>query len=366
MKNLTAFIGITRNELLLQFKTNLFILSLITSILMVMLMGYLAGLQAQPMHHLRVGVVEGTPAAEILIAAEQVSAIVFADAREAEEALLNSEVVAAVFAPVQGGRLTVLLDDTQGAAARAVLSNITTALIQASSGTQNVHGAQTAGFAAALDIKGAWGLDMNDPGYLLRLLGAGLAAMVVLSNAFVFSGFTLISEKTSGTIHFLALAPISRIWIILGKLVANTLLIAVSAILTVAMTIYLFGVTPTGSVWLLVLAALLAGLGLMGLFYTISAYVKDERTLRAVAGLPLMMPMMFLSGIMYPIAIFPEWLQSLSRILPLTWMVEIAHYVFFKGATLADVWQYMALLGVFAVAMVLLGGFTVSRLMRIN
>jgi len=366
MKSLTAFLGIMRNEILMQFKTKLFVLSLINSIVVVILFGYLAGLQAQPMNHLRVGVVEGTPVAEILTESVEVNAIVFSDAKKAEEAVLSGEVIASVFTQVQGGKLTVLLDDTQGAAARAALSNITTVLIKASPRGQNAQDAQEAGFTATLEIREAWELDMNDPTYLLRLLGAGLAPMIVLSNAFVFSGFTLISEKTSGTIFFLALAPISRIWIILGKLVANTLLIAISTILAVIIAIYLFGVTPTGSLWLLILAALLTGLGLMGLCYAISAYVKDERTFRVVAGLPLMMPMMFLSGIMYPVAIFPEWLQSLSRIFPLTWMVEISHSVFFKGATLIDIWQPMALLGIFAIAMTLLGGFTVSRLMRIQ
>ena len=366
MKNLTAFTGIMRNEILLQFKTKLFVMSLINSILVVILWGYLAGLQAQPMNHLRVGVVEGTSVAEILTESEEVNAIVFSDVKEAEEAVLNGEVIASVLVPVQGGKLTVLLDDTQGAAARAALSNITAVLIKASPVTQNAQGTQTERFATTFETKEAWGLDMNDPTYLLKLLGAGLAAMVVLSNAFVFSGFTLISEKTSGTIYFLALAPIRRIWIILGKLVANTLLILASTIITVIIAIYLFGVTPTGSLWPLFLAALLAGLGLMGLCYAISAYVKDERTFRVVAGLPLMMPMMFLSGIMYPIAIFPEWLQSLSRIFPLTWMVEIAHSVFFKGAVWVDVWEPLALLAMFSVSMVLLGAFTVSRLMRIQ
>jgi len=366
MKSLTAFLGIMRNEILMQFKTKLFVMSLMNSIVVVILFGYLAGLQAQPMNHLRVGVVEGTLVAEILTESDKVNAIVFSDVKEAEEAVLSGEVIASVLTTAQEGNLTVLLDDTQGAAARGALSNIFTILIKASPGGQNAPGNQAVSLTAPLEIKGAWGLDMDDPAYLLKLLGAGLAAMVVLSNAFVFSGFTLISEKTSGTIYFLALAPIKRVWIILGKLAANTLLIAASTLLTVIMTIFLFGVTPTGSLWLLILAALLAGLGLMGLCYAISAYVKDERTFRVVAGLPLMMPMMFLSGIMYPIAIFPEWLQSLSRIFPLTWMVEISHSVFFKGATLIDVWQPMALLGIFSIAMVLLGGVTVSRLMRIQ
>ena len=366
MRKLPALIGIMRNEILLQFKTKLFVMSLINSIVVVILFGYLAGLQAQPMNHLRVGVIEGTPPAEILTGSEKVKAIVFADAQAAEEALRNGEVIASVLTPAGDGGLTVLIDDTQGAAARAALANITASLLEAFPGAISAPGAQPGGAAAVFKIEEAWGLNMDDPAYLLRLLGAGLAAMVVLSNAFVFSGFTLISEKTSGTIYFLALAPLSRLWIVLGKLLANTFLIMVSTILTVLMAIYLFGATPTGSLWLLILAALLAGVGLMGLCYAISAYVKEERTFRVAAGLPLMMPMMFLSGIMYPVAIFPEWLQSLSRIFPLTWMVEISHSVFFKGATLIDIWQPMALLGIFAIAMTLLGGFTVSRLMRIQ
>ncbi|MEN4042165.1 MAG: ABC transporter permease [Anaerolineaceae bacterium] len=366
MKNLIALSGIIRNEILLQFKTKLFTLSLIQSILIVLLWGYLAGLQAQPMDHLRVGVVAGTPYGAILIESAQMNAIVYANAAEAEQAVLYGEVVAAVFTPAGEDRLTILLDDTQGAAARAALLNITSALIAAVPGAQAAPGAPAGAFPAAFEIREAWGLEMNDPIYLLRLLGAGLAPMVVLSNALAFSGVTLISEKTAGTIYFLALAPISRIWIITGKLIANTLLIAVSTILTILIAIFLFGVTPTGSLPLLFLAALLAGIGLMGLCYAISAYTKDERTFRVVAGLPLMMPMMLLSGIMYPIAMFPEWVQSLGQVFPITWLVEIAHTVFFKGGVLADVWQPMLLLGVFSCAMLLLGAAVVSRLMRIQ
>ncbi|MEN4013105.1 MAG: ABC transporter permease [Chloroflexota bacterium] len=366
MKNLTALFGIMRNEMLLQLKTKLFVMSLVNSILVVILWGYLAGLQAQPMDHLRVGVVEGTPYGSILIESQEVHAVVFANAEEARQAVLDGEVVASVFTPAGETRLTVLLDDTKGAAARAALANIAAALLRALPGGQEAPGAQANEAAAAFSIQEAWGLDMDDPGYLIRLLGAGLAPMVVLSNAFVFSGFTLISEKTTGTIYFLALAPISRLWIIVGKIIANTLLIAVSTTVTILMAIYLFGVIPTGSLWILWLAAVLTGIGLMGLCYAMSAYIKDERTFRVVAGLPLMVPMMFLSGIMYPIAIFPHWLQSLSHVLPLTWMVEIAHAVFFKGGVMADVWQSVLYLGIFSAAMLLFGAASLSRLMRIQ
>ncbi|MBS3943262.1 MAG: hypothetical protein KGZ32_03300, partial [Dethiobacter sp.] len=115
MRKLPALIGIMRNEILLQFKTKLFVMSLINSIVVVILFGYLAGLQAQPMNHLRVGVIEGTPPAEILTGSEKVKAIVFADAQAAEEALRNGEVIASVLTPAGDGGLTVLIDDTQGA-----------------------------------------------------------------------------------------------------------------------------------------------------------------------------------------------------------------------------------------------------------
>jgi len=363
MKSLIALFGVMRNEILLQFKTKLFVMSLVNSILVVLLWGYLAGLQAQPMDHLRIGVVENTVQARILLDSDDVNAIVFSNSAKAEEGLRNGDVIAAVLETTEQGRLRILLDDTQGAAARAALSNISGALLQYLPSEQT---AQLDVRVAAVEIVEAWGLDMDDPTYLLKLLAAGLAAMVVLSNAFVFSGFTLISEKTAGTIYFLALAPVSRILIIIGKLIANTFLIAVSTALTVLVGIYLFGVEPTGSLWIVFLAAILAGIGLMGLCYAISAYVSNERTFRVVAGLPLMMPMMFLSGIMYPVAIFPEWLQSVSKVFPLTWMVEISHTVFFKGGVMADVWQPLLLLGAFALAMVILGGITVSRLMRIQ
>ena len=363
MKSLNAFLGVMRHELLLQFKTKLFALSLINSIIIVLLWGYLAGLQAQPMDHLPIAVVNGSPHAQILLKSDDFQAIAYDSEEDAREAVRKGEVVAAVFTDDTGERFTVLVDDSQGAAARAALSAVNSAMLSALRAVIPAHQVDA---PAPVDIEEKWGLDMGSTTYLLRLLGAGLAAMVVLSAAFVFSGFTLISEKTAGTIHFLALAPISRIIIIAGKLIANLFLILTSTAITVLMTIYIFGVNPTGSISLLFLAAALTGLGLMGLCYLISSYVKDERTFRVVAGLPLMMPMMFLSGIMYPVAIFPEWLQSLSGIFPLTWMVEISHAVFFKGAGIHDVWQPMLLLATFAVVTAVLGTAAVSRLMRIR
>lgn len=364
MKSLNAFFGIIRHEMLLQFKTKLFVMSLINSIVIVLMWGYLAGLQAQPMDHLRVAVVKGAPQAEILLVSGDLNAVVYDSENGAREAVRKGDVVAALLPPDAAGRLTVLVDDSQGAAARAALSAVNASLLRT---LAPVPGAQeiNAPFAF-VGIEEMWGLEMESPTYLLRLLGAGLAAMVVLSAAFVFSGFTLISEKSTGTIHFLALAPVSRILIIAGKLLANSFLILTSTAITVLMTIFLFGVTPTGSLAALFLAAVLTGLGLMGICYFISSYVRDERTFRVVAGLPLMVPMIFLSGIMYPIAIFPEWLQAVSAIVPLTWMVEISHAVFFKGGGIADIWQHMLLLAVFAMITAALGAVSVSKLMRVR
>lgn len=358
MNTIRAMLGIVRHELLLQIKTKLFALSLINSIIIVLVFGYLAGLQAQPMTHLQVAVVEGMPEAVVLLQSPKLKAVSFTSAHEADQAVRRGEVTAAVL-PADDRGIRILLDDSQGAAARAALSGITTALLL-------THPADPTLAPAPFAVEEAWGLGMNEPNYLLKLLGAGLVAMVVLSNAFVFGGFTLITEKTSGTIFFLALAPIGRAAIIVGKLLGNTLLIALSASITLALAVGLFGVVPTGSWWLLMVSAVVTGIGLMGLCYAISAYVRDERTFRVVAGLPLMLPMMFLSGIMYPIAIFPPWLQEVAQFLPLTWLVDISHAVLFKGGDLSAVWQPMLLLTAFAALMVALGGIAVSRLMRIH
>jgi ABC-2 type transport system permease protein len=363
MNDMRAVLGIIRHEVLLQVKTKLFALSLINSIIVVLIWGYLAGLQAQPMTHLRVAVVEGMPEAGVLLQSPGLRAVSFADADEAAQAVRRGEVTAAVLSADAPGAVRILLDDSQGAAARAALSAITAALFRPRP-VGPILPPDT--LPAVFDVEEAWGLGMDQPTYLLKLLGAGLVAMVVLSNAFVFSGFTLISEKTSGTIFFLALAPLGRVLVIVGKVIGNTLLIALSATITVALAVGSFGALPTGSLWLLIVSAVVTGIGLMGLCYAVSAYVRDERTFRVVAGLPLMVPMMFLSGIMYPIAMFPPWLQQVASFLPLTWLVDISHAVFFKGGGLSTLWPPVLLLTGFAVLMVALGGIAVSRLMRVN
>jgi ABC-2 type transport system permease protein len=58
----------------------------------------------------------------------------------------------------------------------------------------------------------------------------------------------------------------------------------------------------------------------------------------------VMMPSIFLSGYVFPIASLPEPLQLLSKVIPATHYIRIARGIIIRGASFSDLWPSVAAL----------------------
>ncbi len=148
----------------------------------------------------------------------------------------------------------------------------------------------------------------------------GVLAMSVLFTA-AFSGISLVWDREFGFLREMLVAPISRTAIIVGKCAGG----ATTATLQSFVILALAGVVdvPYDPVLLLtlVLCLFLGSLMLTAMGVLLSVRIKHIQAAMPMSQL-MIMPMMFLSGALFPLANLPGWLSVLTRLNPLTYAVQ--------------------------------------------
>lgn len=193
-------------------------------------------------------------------------------------------------------------------------------------------------------------------------IAPGIMAMTVMMSVMTGLPAAISHEKEVGTLDGMMVAPINRLAIILGKTLAQTTRGLLQGILILILAVALFGVTIHGSI-LLVFALLLLGVfSFVGLGVVITSFAKDQETAMMMMT-TLMFPMMFLSGVFYPIQQMPWYMQDISKALPLTYATTALRKVMVLGAEVSMITTELAVLIGFGVVMTTIAVLVFKRAM---
>lgn len=157
----------------------------------------------------------------------------------------------------------------------------------------------------------------------LDFMTPGILAQSVLFMS-IFTGLQVIWEKDLGILHKLMVSPAPRSALVLGKAIGSgvrclsqmVIVYGVAVILGVNINWYppaILGV----AIAVLLGAALFSTLSLI-----VACWAKTHERVMGVGQL-MMMPLFFASNAIYPISIMPAWLQILSQLNPLTYLVDV-------------------------------------------
>jgi ABC-2 type transport system permease protein len=193
------------------------------------------------------------------------------------------------------------------------------------------------------------------PHTYLQSIYPGIIAMTILYSG-IFSSATIVWDREFGFLREMLVAPISRRAIVLGKVIAGTLISVLEAGVILLLT-PLLGLSPTaGQVVALLFAALIVSFCVTSLGVLLSASVRTFDGYNLVMNF-LVMPLFLLSGAMYPVASMPPVLRQISVCNPVTYCVDVFKHVLLGSAsggpefTLARDLTVVAALGVLALAL---------------
>lgn len=162
----------------------------------------------------------------------------------------------------------------------------------------------------------------------------------------LFVGFAILAEFRAGVIERMRVTPVSRIALLLGRALKDTVVLLTQAVLLTVLAIP-FGLrAPIGGVVVgLVLVGVL-GFAMACASYALAMQVKSEEAFLPIVQ-AVFLPVLLLSGILLPLSLAPLWLFNLSRVNPFVYVVDATRAVF-----LGDLASTTALVGI-AVALVL-------------
>ncbi len=167
---------------------------------------------------------------------------------------------------------------------------------------------------------------------------------IILLVALLLTSLAVVREREIGTLEQLMVTPLSAGELIIGKTLPFAFISLVDFALVFALALFWFKVPFVGSLPVLLLASVLYLLGTLGTGLLISTVSKTQQEAFMTSFL-VFMPLLLLSGFMFPVASMPRVFQWLTLANPLRHYLEIVRAVFLKGAGLEALWpQFLFLL----------------------
>lgn len=197
---------------------------------------------------------------------------------------------------------------------------------------------------------------------LLDYLAPVLIAVFAFFFIFILSTVSFLRERTSGTLERLLATPLTRGELVLGYLGGFALFAVLQALVILAFTVFVLKVQYRGNLATIFIVEAVLVVGAVSLGLAISAFARNE--LQAVQFVPLvLLPQVFLSGLLVPVDQLSDVLRAISAVLPLTYANEALRSVMVKGYALTDplILRDIGVLAAFALLMAVAAVVSIRR-----
>jgi ABC-2 type transport system permease protein len=193
----------------------------------------------------------------------------------------------------------------------------------------------------------------NPDGRTANFIIPGLVAILLQIVAMVLTAVSIVRERERGTLEQLLVTPIHPLGLMLGKLAPYLVIgLAEMAMILSAMR-FGFGVPISGSLIFLFAMALVYLFALLSMGLFISTRAQTQAQAQQMAQF-FLLPSIFLSGYIFPVAGLPFVLKWIGRVLPATHMVEVMRGVVLRNAGPVELFpNVLALVAISAVMVTL-------------
>lgn len=180
----------------------------------------------------------------------------------------------------------------------------------------------------------------------------GVAAMAIMQAGIFGVVFSLIRFKTGGILRRLQATPIGPSHFLAGQITTRLIVTVLQTYVLMITGIFALGISiGDGSImnWIdLTILALFGGVLFNAMGMAISGWAKNEDVAAPVANI-ISLPMMFLSGVFFPLDILPDWLSALSKYFPLTYLADGMREITVNGASITTLGPELLGLAVWSV-----------------
>lgn len=167
----------------------------------------------------------------------------------------------------------------------------------------------------------------------------GVMTIILMLVSAMMTSISITREKEMGTMEVLLVSPLKPFQVIIGKVFPYIFLSIINATIIVLLGYFVFKMPIVGSLFLLTFESILFIITALSLGILISSVTDSQQTAMMISLFGLMLPVIILSGFIFPISSMPLPMQIISNIIPAKWFIIIVKAVMLKGASVSVIWK---------------------------
>jgi ABC-2 type transport system permease protein len=197
------------------------------------------------------------------------------------------------------------------------------------------------------------------PGGAFNVFVPGLLVMTALFGS-AFVGFGLCDEMREGVVERMTVTPMSRVAMLMGRTLRDVVLLLGQGLILVALAIPFGLEINLGGVAVAFGMLVLIGIMMSPVSYILALVLKSEDSLAPVVN-GMAVPLLLLSGVMLPMSLAPDWLQTIARFNPLYHAVAAIRALFNASYGDGEIVTGLVLLVVLSMVTISLGARSFGR-----
>jgi ABC-2 type transport system permease protein len=195
---------------------------------------------------------------------------------------------------------------------------------------------------------------------MLDYIAPAVLAVLILFFGFILTGISFLRERSQGTLERLMASPVSKGDVVGGYLLGFLLFAVLQTMILFFYLIYVLDVSFAGSLWQIIVFEIIIGILAVCLGIFISVFARNE--FQMVQFIPLIiLPQIFLCGLLWPVSQMPDYLQWIAKFLPLTYGVDGIRALMLQGQGLLDIGKEIGILAGYAAGLMILASLTLRR-----
>lgn len=182
----------------------------------------------------------------------------------------------------------------------------------------------------------------------------GIMGMIFILICAIMTSVSIVREKESGTMDLLLVSPVRPVTIILGKLVPYFLLSCVLLAVMLLISYTVLGLPASAGIVNVVAVSIVYVVLSLSIGLLVSTIASSQLTALIASAVVLMLPVIMLSGMIFPIDNMPVALQGISCIIPARWYIEAMRKLMIQQLGLGGVAREILILSVMAVGLLVI------------
>jgi len=229
-----------------------------------------------------------------------------------------------------------------------MMSSYTTGILATYQAELSAGSSAGGGFTVIPDVKLLYNPQMKSAYNFVP----GVMGLILILICAMMTSISIVREKERGTMEVLLVSPMRPISIILAKVVPYFCISAFNVVTIILLAVFVLKVPLAGSIFWISVISLLYIFVALALGITISSLVQNQVSAMLASAMGLMMPVMVLSGMIFPIENMPNILQWLSNIIPARWYIEGIKKLMIQGLSVEYVLKELAILSVMGTVLI--------------